>query len=377
MAQVTARRYGRFATRLALGAVVLVLSAAPAAACAICFAGIKVTIGQRLDSADQAVLAAPLAKPGRFRIVEVIKGKVDGDAITLTASPTQSAKPFLALRNPLSGRWESQGAIGVEYAAWLRQIAVVVHGVRGEKAQSLQLFPVRKSLTEAEWLERVAVVVANLESPDPLAAEIAYGEIARAPYSAQRSLKRVLDAKRLAAWMNDPKLVSRRAGYTLLLGIAGGSDDAAMLERRLDLAWSARDATNLSAMLAADLELRGAGRVAWIEKMYLADRQRTLPEIEAALLALSVHGGANGVVPRERVIEAYRSFIEVRKPMAGFVAMELADWQAWEATPDYVDIVRTKAVKDPAGQFAILSYLQRSPRIAGQAGLPPLAEQSE
>jgi hypothetical protein len=335
-----------------------------------------VTIGQRLDSADQAVLAVPLAEPGRFGIVEVIKGKVDGDAITLTASPTQSAKPLLALRNPVSGRWESQGAIGVEYAAWLRQIAVV-HGVRGEKAQSLQLFPVRKSLTEAEWLERVAVAVANLESPDPLVAEIAYDEIARAPYSAQRSLNRVLDAKRLRAWINDPQLVSRRAGYTLLLGVAGGSDDAAMLERRLDLAWSAGDATNLSAMLAANLELRGAGRVAWIEKMYFADRQRSLPEIEAALLALSVHGGANGVVPRQRIIEAYRSFIKVRKPMAGFVAMELADWQAWEATADYVNIVRTKAVKDPAGQFAILSYLHRSPVMAERAALLPTAEQSE
>jgi hypothetical protein len=63
--------------------------------------------------------------------------------------------------------------------------------------------------------------------------------------------------------------------------------------------------------------------------------------------------------------------------MAGFVAMELADWEAWVATPDYVDIIRSKAVKDPAGQFAILSYLKRSPVAAEQAGLLPLAEQPE
>jgi hypothetical protein len=377
MGQITARRCGGFVTRLALGAAMLVSSLAPAAACAICFSGIKVTIGQKLDSSEQAVLAVPLAEPGQFHIVEVIKGKVDNATINLTPPPTQSAKPFLILRNPLSERWESQGAIGVEYADWLRQIAVDVHGSPADRARPLELFPVRKSLTEAEWVERVAVAVLNLESPDPLAAEIAYGEIARAPYSAQRSIKPKLDAKQLWAWMNDPRLVSRRAGYTLLLGIAGGSDHAARLEKSLDDAWSAGNAANLSAMLAADLEMRGPGRVAWIEKMYFADRQRTLPEIEAALLALSVQGGANGVVPRERVIEAYRTFIKLHKPMAGFVAMELADWEAWVATPDYVDIIRSKAVKDPAGQFAILSYLKRSPVAAEQAGLLPLAEQPE
>jgi len=41
--------------------------------------------------------------------------------------------------------------------------------------------------------------------------------------------------------------------------------------------------TNLAAMLAADLGLRGPSRVARIERKYLVDRQRTLPEIEAAM----------------------------------------------------------------------------------------------
>jgi hypothetical protein len=130
-------------------------------------------------------------------------------------------------------------------------------------------------------------------------------------------------------------------------------------------------------MLAADLELRGATRVDWIEQTYFADRQRTLPEIQAALLALSVHGGAEGAVPRRRVIEAYRYFIKVRNPMAGFVAMELADWEAWDATADYVSIIRSNAVKDPAEQFAILSYLKRSPLTTAQAALGHSTDQPE
>ena len=83
---------------------------------------------------------------------------------------------------------------------------------------------------------------------------------------------------------------------------------------------SSHDATNLAAMIGADLELRGPSRVDWVEATYFADRSRTMPEIEAALLALNVHGDANRTVPRERVIQAYRAFIRERPPMAGFVA---------------------------------------------------------
>jgi hypothetical protein len=231
-------------------------------------------------------------------------------------------------------------------------------------------------LTERQWRERLALVVPYLEHPEPLAADIAYGEVSRAPYVAMRSLRSLLQAARITRWLDDPNLASRRSTYTLLLGIAGGADDAAGLERRLDTAWRSGDAANLAAMLAADLELRGPSRVDFIEQRYFADRDRTMPEIEAALLALSVHGGADAAVPRVRVIAAYRRFIRERKPMAGFVAQELADWGSWDATPDYVALLTSDAVKDPASHFAIVNYLQRSPHAAAKAALRSLTAQT-
>jgi len=149
-----------------------------------------------------------------------------------------------------------------------------------------------------------------------------------------------------------------------------------MLEQRLDAARAAQDATNVAAMLAADMELQGPARVAWIEENYLLDHSRSLPEIDAALLALDVHGGAGGVVPRQRVIDAYRSFIRERKPMAGFVATYLSDWKAWDAVPDYVDVLRSGAVKDPAGQFAIVVYLQDSRSAEAQAAAAAFTAQA-
>jgi len=386
---------------LLLGLTVLMLFlAGEARACPICFSGVVITPGQKLDAADQAVLAVPLANQGQFRIIEVIKGDVAADEtitepglLASTGDPVMSldgpmpgqtvrtvpdGKPLLLLHDKVSEKWTSVGAIGADYAGWLRQLAGTRQGGKARMARSWpQMALTWSSLTDAEWRERVAIVAPHLESAEPLVAEIAYGELVRAPYGAMRILRPQLDAARIASWINDPKLASRRPAYTLLLGIAGGPNDAVELEQHIDTALRARDATNLSAMLAADLELRGPTRIDWLEQRYFADRQRTLPEIEAALLALSVHGGADATVPREKVIEAYRSFIKVRKPMAGFVAMELADWEAWDATADYVDIIRSKAVKDPAGEFAILSYLQQSPATAEQAALRSSTDQPE
>jgi hypothetical protein len=172
---------------------------------------------------------------------------------------------------------------------------------------------------------------------------------------------------------DDPRLAGRRAAYTLLLGIAGGAGETAALERRIEAALARGDATDLAAMLAADLELRGPGRVAWIEETFFADRRRAWQEIDAARLALSVHGGADGIVPRQRVVEAYRVFIREHCPMAGIVAQDLADWRAWEVTQDYVDVIRSNVVKDPAGQFAIVNFLRQSPDALARTTAEALA----
>ena len=387
--------------RLLFGLGMLTLTfAGEAQACAICFTGVVITPGQELDAADQAVLAVPLADQGQFRVIKVIKGDVAADEVItergLSAPTTEAVmsqdgltpgekvpmalagKPLLLVRDTVSEKWASIGAIDADYAGWLRDLAATNHGGKARPAR-ISLLPTLtgSSLTDAEWRERVAVVAPHFESTESLVADIAYGELMRAPYGAMRMLKAELDAAKIVTWIDDPKLASRRPAYTLLLGVAGGPDDAIELERRIDTALKARDATNLSAMLAADLELRGPTRIDWLQQTYFADRKRTLPEINAALLALSVHGGADATVPREKVIEAYRYFIKVRRPMAGFVAMELADWQAWDATADYVDIIRSKAVKDPAGEFAILSYLKQSPATVAQAALQQSSDQPE
>jgi hypothetical protein len=350
-------------------AVLFVLaSAAAASACPLCYGAAKqlLTIGLQLDMAEQAVLAQPLPD-GSYRMVEVIKGSgragdfIAGKLPALDAVPRTSSAPLLLLRDAGAPNWTSIGTISTAYATWLRQL-LATRSIEGKRPRPVwpQTIQTSFDLSEAGWRQRVALVLPYLEDANPLAAEIAWGELARAPYATLDVARSRVDPRQIVAWLDDRSLAPRRAAYILLLGFAGGADEAAGIERRLDAARASHDTTDIAAMLAADLELRGQSRVSLIEENYFKDRSRTLPEIEAALFALNVLGDTDRTIPRARVIAAYQVFIRERGPMAGFVAPQLANWGYWGFVSAYVDLLKSNAIKDPASQFAVASYLQQA-----------------
>ncbi len=334
-------------------------------ACPLCLGGVAFGPGQQMDVAQQAVIATPTADGKGWRVLEIVKGRaIAGQVITgpvdgADGAAMRTLSPLLLLHREEWPRWTSVGTIDVKYARWLRQLAAT--GPRMDRS-------------DVDWRGRVALVSPYLENAESLAALIAYGEIARAPYGALRPLKPRLDAATITRWLDDPKLVSRRPAYTLLLGIAGSRQDAARLEQRLEAAWASRDATNLSSMLAADLELRGPSRVPWIETMYLTDRRRTMPEIIAAIQALREHGNENGAVPRTRVIQAYVVLIKEHKPMAGLVAADLAEWEYWDAVAEYGALLTSNVPLDPTSRGEIVAYLKRCPRSEAKAALASLPD---
>lgn len=356
---------GRRSTRAWLAVALLCVSTA-AAACPICLGAGQPTVAQKLAAAPQAVLALPTADAGQFRVVEVLRGErpstrtIEG-GYPRSASPVDSAlrkgEALLLVReDPLPG-WVVLGAIGTDQAAWLRQLAV------GRRVDEL---------STAQWRDRVARVAPRLESPQPLVAKIAHGELSAAPYAAMRSARPRLDAHKVRAWVADPQLAARRRLYVLLLGLTGDHRDAAALEQQLDAAWQAGETTNLAAMLTADLELRGPARLAWVEEKYLRDRARSAPEAEAALLALSAQGHANAVIPRDRVIQAYRVYMKAHPENAGAVAPDLAAWQYWDAAPEYQALMKSGVRQQYPSMLAMLNYLRQNP-AGSAAGARPMA----
>jgi hypothetical protein len=351
--------------------VLLLVTASTAFACPLCYDALRESLGQRLDTADRAVLAVPISGSTRFQVVEVVKkGKgaipdiIGGGAITnLDASAALSRDSFLILGNYPAPGWTNLGKIRADHADFLRQLIAT----RMVKDDGAQIGQGSAPLSYAGWRQRIALVQSYLENSDRLVAEIAWGELARSPYAAMDVVRSRLNAATVTRWLDDPQLAPRHPAYTLLLGFVGGPADAGRLEQRIDDMRISRDATNLGAMIAADLELRGPIRVGWFEAMYFVDHSRTPSEIEAAELALSVHGDANRAIPRERVIQAFRTFIREHPAMAGFVALQLANWKYWDAVPEYAAILKSRGIIDPASEFAIVSYL----RSAAAAGAGP------
>jgi hypothetical protein len=344
-------RHGSRAIARWFFAVFFLCAGSIATACPLCLGAFRATASQQLVELPRSVLAEPSPDGREYRVLEVIKGDppvegtIPAEAIQLdfVAPP---ATTLLLVRDAAWSMWVGVGAVTSEHASWLRQIA------RGKRASDM---------SEGDWQARVALMIPHLENREPLVAKIAYGEIAAAPYAALLAAKPRLDAPAIRRWLVEPTLSARRPVYLLLLGVAGDPQDAVALEQRLEAMWMAGDATSLGSAIAADLQLRGPSRMAWVDAKYMGDRLRSTRELEAALLALSVLGNADVAIPRERVIQSYLLFIREHQELAGLVAWDLAAWQYWGAAPLYRAIVKSNVRQHFASQVAILKYLAQSP----------------
>jgi hypothetical protein len=339
------------ATRVFVAAVLLYASFSVAAACPLCLGAFRSSVAQRLVDSSHAVLAQPSADGRAYCVTAVIKGErpaggiIAAEAIQLDDVMDATAT-LLLVRDETWSMWVGLGAVSNDHASWLRQIAT------GKRSADMNA---------DEWLARVALMLPYLEHGEPLVAEIGYGELAAAPYAALLAAKPRLDAPLIRRWLADPRLAARQPLYLLLLGIAGNASDAAALERRLEALWMTHDATNLASMIAADLQLRGPLRMAWVDAKYMGDRLRSTRELEAVLLALSVLGNANGAITRERVIQSYGLFMQEHKELAGFVAWDLAAWPYWGATPAYLALIKSNVRQDFKSRVAVYAYLRQSP----------------
>jgi hypothetical protein len=109
--------------------VLFLITAPTAVACPLCYDAVRESLGQRLDTADRAVLAVPISGGTEFQVVEIVKrgkgaiGDIIGQPITnLDVPATLSRDPFLLLGNYPAPGWSNLGNIGTEYADWLRRL---------------------------------------------------------------------------------------------------------------------------------------------------------------------------------------------------------------------------------------------------------------
>ena len=343
------------------------LSAAPVAqACPICSGTAPdLTLLQELINADHALIARPIGG-GDFEVLAAVKTTA---AVRDRAATKDLDRRGALLRRPKFAPGEEVPTrVGAPSVLLMRQSlggAWVVAGPMPESAAPAArlLVGAKRSvdMTLADWQARVVLLAPLLEHPVPLLAETAYGEIARSPYAAMRSARGLVEPSELKAWLADPSRAPRRSLYWLLYGINAGPAEARAVAARVDALGRENGLTDLSSLLAADLEAGGATRRAVLRKRYFEDPRRTLPELQEAVLAFTVHADAGDAALRRDTAAMFGRLVRSHRALGGLVAADLARWQHWEAVPDYIALLRSRALH-PVWRQPIIDYLTASGR---------------
>ena len=350
--------------------LLLLLLAVPGAwACAICApADGQNSLLLRLLAADTVVLAAPDSDGAGYKPKALIKGALPTGPIVPVTTPTPipvnpvtpSGATHVLLWSASALRWTDAGPLPLERADWLRQLLKLPRPANPA------------SPTDPAWSVRAPFLVADLESPQPWVAQAVYEELAIAPYAVMRTLKPRLDPVQLKRWMASPDLLARRSLYILLFGIAATPASAPELAQQLLEVSATRPTAEVSALLAAYLEIQGDAGVDWVEQHFLQSATRSETEQQAALLALSVHGNEALRLSKERVVQAYARFIQHNPSRAGFVASDLANWGRWEFGATYVALLKSGQPQVFSSRYAMVFFLLRSPQEETRKALQAL-----
>lgn len=248
--------------------------------------------------------------------------------------------------------------------------------------------------------ERLRFFLQYMEHPDPLLAQDAYDEFARAPYADLVNLKPDLNREQLVAWINDPQVgPTRRRLYLTMLGVCGTSADVEMLESLLkydyetmrpaiatlvqmmgfggsavgvplvdELAQADVRAKQqcLDALIAAYLKLRGPDGLPLIDERFLSNPQADYTQRYSAIMALRFHGEESDEIPRERLVKSLRLLLDDPE-IADQVIPDLTRWEDWEVMDRLVDMFK-KSDQDGWIRQPVISYLLIAADQPGDVG---------
>ncbi len=315
----------------------------------------NLTLVQKLIDSDQVVVAyATNDQPGRMIIKTVIQGDqtkgafVDIAREELPPFGFQEGDLFLLGRQILGHRWKLLSPVSLECEPWLR-------GIIGLKRTS--------ELTDRDWEERVRRFLPDLNHADALISSTAFGEIARAPYSAMRANRELMEKdKLLSAWQSEFVPPERKPLYVLLLGICGDNEVESLIDEHLLMLDRNRSADGLAAYLVAKLERVGPSAIAGLKQSYLVNRGRNEEERYAAYLALSIQGGGNSAIFREPIVALYQELIAIGQTSVIMIT-DLTSWSRWELR-DPIRKLLTKSDLSLPARDAIQSYLSAASKVS-------------
>lgn len=356
--------------RWALAAAML--SGGGARACPFCVAT-GPTFAERREEAAVAALGElrPDPAPGRvgFAPLRVERGSVaaaDGAAWSLPAvglgvdsglavvlgTLPDDAPVAEGPLDPSRARWEIL-PVGEAAFAYLGRVPAP----RGDRSARLREF------------------VACLEHPDPLVAEDAYQEFARADYHDVAAMADAFDSARLRGWLESPAVRDERKGfYALALGLcpdpAERPANLALL-RRLVEAPADDFRAGYAGLWGGLLVAEGEEALTRMEDRLLRPAMARVGDVRHAMTALRFAHEYHRAIPPERLAAAM-GLLLARPEFAAEAIVDLRRWQAWHLDAEVAAVVERPAEVDPTTLRAAAGFLLLCPTDMAREALERL-----
>jgi hypothetical protein len=333
----------------------------PALGCPFCTA-VSQTLTEQFDSVDAAVIVR-LEKLPDPAFVQDPAGDLPLATFSLV-TPLTGKEYFQgeAAKQPIEAIFFGDGKIGDKY------LLTGVEPIRWNWSSPVKITEVAegylKHLGDAaeKGPERLAFFLPYLNHADPLLAQDAYEEFARAPYEDVVGIKNELEPEKLVGWIESPEVSSSsRRLYLTLLGVCGGEKQYDLLQRLMTTEDRKLRAA-LDAAIACWLTLRGAEGCDLIDELFIENQKSEYADTYAAIMALRFHGTESDIVPRERILVSFRKMLD-RPPLADLVIPDLARWKDWSVKEKLVDVYRKadKESKNVWVRMPIVAYFRACP----------------
>ncbi|MCH2115867.1 MAG: hypothetical protein MK171_13275 [Pirellulales bacterium] len=376
-------------------------------ACPFCMAT-QQTISEEIDAAEICVVAKLVetaAASGntaadfdpadedtdlaRFSVQTVLRGDARANELdeikVVYFGSNETGKPFLISALSLDG------GLPVPHIEWTTPLPLTPRGI--DYVGQLADLP-------ETGADRLAFFQQYLEDDDPLLAQDAYDEFARAPYADVIDLANRMDRQQLLHWIESPEVgPTRRRLYLTMFGVCGKKADADKLEslllydyptvkpgvatllatightgpihgvsviEELVRADIRRRQRCLDALIAAYLKLKGPSGLDLIDKKFLDNPSADYSNVYAALMALRFHGEETDVLPRERLLTSMKLLLD-NELFADQVVADLARWGDWTVLDRLVDLFHN-AKEDSWIRQPVVSYLFAATEQPGDVG---------
>ncbi|MGL4511821.1 MAG: hypothetical protein ACRCT8_01915 [Lacipirellulaceae bacterium] len=397
-----------------LAAAVLVSAAlAPVAtACPFCTAETRTLTEEMTDSS--VVLLGKLTAPAPSTGVTADDGVPYGFVDPETGAATFSVERVLKGDDLMLG---VESVDAVYFGADDRETTFFLRGVGAPPDWSI---PLPLSATATAYIgklpslppagvERLAFFQDYLEHADPLLAQDAYDEFARAPYQDVIDLRDRMDRDQLLAWIESPSTSpSRRRLFLTMLGVCGEPEDLKPIEAMLTsdgrklgppvqagvaaslagggpiggaivselaLLGERQRKLGLDAMIACYLTLAAKHgdvdqALDLVDERFLKDAEADYSHVYAALMALRFLGEEQThTVPMARIVESARMLL-ANADFADQVIPDLARWEDW-GVMERLEKMYLDSVENDSNKYTrepIITYLDVASEVEGEVG---------